>query len=193
MSIAVAPPAVMITMIVMQRHIPAFSIGRPVPGPRLRHIGRAATTTSGRAGRHQCGRGNEGGCGQAADHRFGRHGSFPCDPTIVLELPQTDASSCDRQHALDGLPRAAAPTVRRVQGGTGRRRAAANRLGPCPNSAISRRRGPSRKPTPVSSSGEANSQYEFIASPPPPPLLFRSLSLPAPKFARRQRRRGGRW
>ena len=53
MSIAVAPPAVMITMIIKQRHIPAFSIGRPVPGPRLRHIGRAATTTSGRAGRHQ--------------------------------------------------------------------------------------------------------------------------------------------
>ena len=40
-------------MIIKQRHIPAFSIGRPVPGPRLRHIGRAATTTSGRAGRHQ--------------------------------------------------------------------------------------------------------------------------------------------
>jgi hypothetical protein len=120
-SIAVAPPAVMITMIVMQRHIPAFSIGRPVPGPRLRHIRRPTTTASGRAGRHQCGRGNEGGCGQAADHRFGRHGSSPCDPTIMLKkLPQTDASSCDRQHALDGLPRAAAPTVWRVQGGTGR-------------------------------------------------------------------------
>jgi hypothetical protein len=45
-SIAVAPPAVMITMIVMQRHIPAFSIGRPVPGPRLRPIGPAAMTTT---------------------------------------------------------------------------------------------------------------------------------------------------
>jgi hypothetical protein len=87
-SIAVAPPAVMITMIVMQRHIPAFSIGRPVPGPRLRPIGPAATTASGRAGRHQCGRGNEGGCGQAADHRFGRHGSSPCDPTLGLHYPR---------------------------------------------------------------------------------------------------------
>jgi hypothetical protein len=76
-SIAVAPPAVMITMIVMQRHIPAFSIGRPVPGSRLRHIARAATTTSGRAGRHQCGRGNEGGCGRADDDKFRQHGFSP--------------------------------------------------------------------------------------------------------------------
>jgi hypothetical protein len=46
----------------------------------------------------------------------------------MVRVPQTDASSCDRQHALDGLPRAAAPTVWRVQGGTGRRRAAAKLL-----------------------------------------------------------------
>ena len=44
MSIAVAPPAVMITMIVMQRHTPAFSIGRPVPGSRLRYIAAPAVS-----------------------------------------------------------------------------------------------------------------------------------------------------
>jgi hypothetical protein len=123
---------------------------------------------------------------------FGRHGSSPYDPTIVLDYPRLTRRPVIA-NTLWTACLVAAPTVWRVQGGTGRRRAAANGLGPCPNSAISRRRGPSRKPTPVSSSGEANSQYESIASPPPPPLLFRSLSLPAPKFARRQRRRGGRW
>jgi hypothetical protein len=59
--------------------------------------------------------------------------------------------------------------------------------------AASRRPGPSRRPDACFIVRDANSQYESIASPPPPPLLFRSLSLPAPKFARRQRRRGGRW
>ena len=61
------------------RHITAFSVGRPVPGPRL-----PPATTSGRVCRHQCGCGNEGGSSQAGDHRFGQHGSS-AEPSIVLE------------------------------------------------------------------------------------------------------------
>jgi hypothetical protein len=43
-------------------HIPAFSVGRPIPGPWLQYA------TSGRAGRDQCGYDNEGGSSQADDY-----------------------------------------------------------------------------------------------------------------------------
>jgi len=56
------------------RHITAFSVGRPVPGPRLQ-----PATTSGRVCRHQ-----QGGSSQAGDYGFGQHGSS-AEPSIVLE------------------------------------------------------------------------------------------------------------
>jgi hypothetical protein len=68
-------------------HIPAFSIGRPVPGPRLR-------PSSGRAGRHQCGCGNEGGCSQADDHS-GQHGSS-AEPPLYWKMGRASQMSTGR-------------------------------------------------------------------------------------------------
>jgi hypothetical protein len=85
------------------RHITAFSVGRPVPGPRLR-------PSSGRAGRHQCGCGKEGGCSQAGDHRFGQHGSS-AEPSIVLEK-WAELRSC--QPDATPASSSATPTGRRL-------------------------------------------------------------------------------
>ena len=86
------------------RHITAFSVGRPVPGPRLQ-----PATTSGRACRHQCSCGNEGGSSQAGDHRFGQHGSS-AEPSIVMEK-WAALRSC--QPDARPASSSAMPTVRR--------------------------------------------------------------------------------
>ena len=103
------------------RHITSFSVGRPVPGPRLQ-----PATTSGRVCRHQCGCGNEGGSSQAGDYRFGQYGSS-AQPSIVLEKwaelrsCQPDATPASSSAAPTGR-RSHTSTMSRSRGGARRRR-----------------------------------------------------------------------
>jgi hypothetical protein len=94
-------------------HITSFRIGRPVPGPRLRPI--ASTKSSAGVGsernsrlhRHYCG--NEGGCGQAGEHRFGQ----PHLPATVSR--QDRARYCPRRRSRCRSSSADIPKDRRAR------------------------------------------------------------------------------